>query len=134
MLVHFLPDPALSIIASMNRIVRKPSAIFLIAMSANSHGLVLDTRHWRLVLLNSIMFPTIFSITSERLGKRAAQGSGVIATAIVGGAIIPPLTGMIADQSTLRFALIVPAACYLVIASYGFITGRIGVTDATAIN
>ena len=43
--------------------------------------------------MNSIMFPTIFSLACEGLGPRAAEGSGVICVAIVGGAIIPPLTG-----------------------------------------
>ena len=41
-------------------------------------------------LFNSIMFPTIFSLASEGLGARAAEGSGMIAIAIVGGAIVPP--------------------------------------------
>lgn len=109
-------------------------AIILIATSANSHGLVSGYALLSVGLMNSIMFPTIFSIASERLGERAAQGSGVIATAIVGGAIIPPLTGMIADHSTLRMALVVPAICYLVIASYGFISGRIFATAAIDMN
>ena len=43
----------------------------------------------------------------------------MLAMAIVGGAIIPPLTGLIADQSGLRFAMILPAACYAIIACYG---------------
>jgi len=76
-------------------------------------------------LVNSIMFPTIFSLASEGLGKRAAEGSGVIATAIVGGAIVPYLTGQLADTSgSLQFALVLPALCYLVIASYGVFARR----------
>ncbi|RYF10848.1 MAG: hypothetical protein EOO77_20665, partial [Oxalobacteraceae bacterium] len=65
--------------------------------------------------------PTIFSLASEGLGRRAAEGSGVIATAIVGGAIIPYLTGMLADKSgSLHFALLLPAICYALILAYGF--------------
>jgi FHS family L-fucose permease-like MFS transporter len=65
------------------------------------------------------MFPTIFSLASEGLGERAAEGSGIICMAIVGGAIIPLLAGRTADVSTLRFALIVPAICYALIALFG---------------
>ncbi|MEO6256960.1 MAG: glucose/galactose MFS transporter, partial [Sphingomicrobium sp.] len=70
-------------------------------------------------LMNSIMFPTIFSLASEDLGRRAAEGSGIICVAIVGGAIVPAITGLVADATTLRTALIVPVLCYLVIAAFG---------------
>ena len=70
-------------------------------------------------LFNSIMFPTIFSLASEGLGDRAPEGSGLICMAIVGGAIVPPLTGAVADASSLRGALIVPLLCYLGIAAFG---------------
>ena len=50
-------------------------------------------------LCNSIMFPTIFSLASEGLGPRSASASGIIAVAIVGGAVIPPLTGHVADAA-----------------------------------
>jgi FHS family L-fucose permease-like MFS transporter len=65
------------------------------------------------------MFPTIFTLASEGLGPRAAEGSGVICVAIVGGAVIPPLTGQLADLISLRAALIAPALCYLVIVAFG---------------
>ena len=83
---------------------------------------------WALIavgLTNSIMFPTIFSLASEGLGRRAAEGSGVIATAIVGGAVIPPLYGTVADMTgSLAFALILPVACYAVILSFGVFARR----------
>ncbi|NTS65673.1 sugar MFS transporter [Sphingomonas sp. HHU CXW] len=95
-------------------------AITLILISANLHGAIAGWSLLAIGLVNSIMFPTIFSLASEGLGKRAAEGSGVIATAIVGGAIVPYLTGQLADTSgSLQFALILPALCYLVIAAYG---------------
>lgn len=99
-------------------------AIALILLSANSTGVVSGWSLLTIGLVNSIMFPTIFSLASEGLGKRAAEGSGVIAMAIVGGAVIPPLTGLIADASSLRFALILPAACYAIIAGYGIYARR----------
>jgi FHS family L-fucose permease-like MFS transporter len=75
-------------------------------------------------LVNSIMFPTIFTLASEGLGERAAEGSGLICMAIVGGAIVPLLTGYVADVSGLRLALAVPALCYLLILAYGWYARR----------
>ncbi len=95
-------------------------AIALIAFSANAGG---SAAGWALIavgLTNSIMFPTIFSLASEGLGKRSAEGSGVIATAIVGGAVVPPLFGVVADNTgSLAFALVLPVLCYAIIAGFG---------------
>ncbi|MDP1025842.1 sugar MFS transporter [Sphingomonas sp. KR1UV-12] len=100
-------------------------AIALILISANTTGAVSGWSLLAIGLVNSIMFPTIFSLASEGLGKRAAEGSGVIATAIVGGAIIPPLTGLLADSSgSLHFALVLPALCYALILGYGLYARR----------
>jgi MFS transporter, FHS family, L-fucose permease len=100
------------------------SSIALIATSSLTQG---PASGWALLaigLCNSIMFPTIFSLASEGLGRRAAEGSGIICVAIVGGAIIPPLTGKLADLTDLRTALLLPAACYVVIAAYGLYARR----------
>ena len=94
-------------------------AIALILVSANSHGAVSAWSLLAIGLMNSIMFPTIFSLASEGLGPRAAEGSGVIATAIVGGAVVPLLTGHLADLTSLRAALALPALCYLAIGAFG---------------
>ena len=75
-------------------------------------------------LFNSIMFPTIFTLACEGLGERAAEGSGVICMAIVGGAIVPPLTGHVADMWDWKAALIVPAVCYLGILLFGWFARR----------
>ena len=99
-------------------------AIALILVSANSTGAVSAWSLLAIGLMNSIMFPTIFSLASEGLGRRAAEGSGVIATAIVGGAIIPPVTGSIADITGLHYALVLPGLCYLLIAAYGLYARR----------
>ena len=104
-------------------------AIALILVSANSTGW---TAAWALLLVglaNSIMFPTIFSLASTGLGVRAAEGSGVLAMAIVGGAIIPPATGLLADHVGLQAALSLPAACYVVIAGFGLLARRLGGED-----
>jgi MFS transporter, FHS family, L-fucose permease len=104
------------------------SAIGLVAVSAMTGG---ATAAWTLLavgLMNSIMFPTIFSLASEELGPRAADGSGIINVAIFGGAVVPLLTGALADQSSLTVALVVPAACYVVIALFGRWSARHAVT------
>ena len=94
-------------------------AITLILVSANTSGAVSGWALLAIGLTNAIMFPTIFSLASQGLGTRAAEGSGVIATAIVGGAIIPWLTGGLADLRGLQFALVLPAACYVCIVLFG---------------
>jgi FHS family L-fucose permease-like MFS transporter len=104
------------------------AAIVLILISANSTGAASGWTLLAIGLANSIMFPTIFSLASEGLGVRAAEGSGVLATAIVGGAIIPPLAGHIADTAGLHVALAVPALCYLVIGGFGIFAWRHPVT------
>jgi FHS family L-fucose permease-like MFS transporter len=75
-------------------------------------------------LFNSIMFPTIFTLASEGLGNRAHEGSGIICVAIVGGAIVPLLTGHVADLAGLKAALAAPAACYAGIVAFGIYARR----------
>ncbi|MGN6454374.1 MAG: sugar MFS transporter [Steroidobacteraceae bacterium] len=112
----FAPGKVLACVAA--------GAITLITISANSAGSVSGWTLLAVGLMNSIMFPTIFSLASEGLGIRAAEGSGVICVAIVGGAVIPPLTGALADRGGLHFALVLPALCYGVILAYGIYARR----------
>jgi MFS transporter, FHS family, L-fucose permease len=99
--------------------------ITLLLISGSGSGAVAGWALLAIGLFNSIMFPTIFTLASVGLGKRAAEGSGVICVAIVGGAIIPPLTGKVADiMGSLQIALIVPALCYMVIAAFGLYAHR----------
>jgi len=100
-------------------------AIILIIISANSTGTLSAYSLLSIGLMNSIMFPTIFSLASEKLGPRAADGSGIINIAIFGGAVVPLLTGMLADRSgSLAFALVIPALCYAIIAGFGLYARR----------
>jgi len=100
-------------------------AIALIALSTNSEGTLAAYSLLGIGLMNSIMFPTIFSLACERLGSRAADGSGIINVAIFGGAVIPLLTGVLADTSgSLAFALLLPALCYAIIAGFGIFARR----------
>jgi FHS family L-fucose permease-like MFS transporter len=108
----FLPGKVLAVAAAV--------VIVLLLVSASSSGAVAAGSLLAIGLFNSIMFPTIFSLASEGLGARAAEGSGVICIAIVGGAVVPPLTGHAADLWDWRLALIVPATCYACILMYGW--------------
>ena len=70
-------------------------------------------------LLNSVMFPTIFTLAIDGLGRHTEQGSGILCAAIVGGAFIPALQGVFADSAGLHISFLLPAVCYLYIAWYG---------------
>jgi len=68
---------------------------------------------------NSIMFPTIFSLGVAELGPLTGTGSGILNMAIVGGAILPVVQGVIADRVGLHHAFFLPVICYLFILFYG---------------
>jgi MFS transporter, FHS family, L-fucose permease len=70
-------------------------------------------------LCNSIMFPTIFALSIEGLGDAAPRGSALLCMAIVGGAVVPLLTGAVADAAGLSVAFSVPIACYAWVAFFG---------------
>jgi FHS family L-fucose permease-like MFS transporter len=77
---------------------------------------------WALLLIglfNSIMFPTIFTLAIEGLGKRTSEGAGVLCMAIVGGAIIPLIQGWFADYVGILYSFLIPIVCYLYIVFYG---------------
>jgi MFS transporter, FHS family, L-fucose permease len=101
------------------------AVLVLLSVSASSTGAVSGWSLLAIGLCNSIMFPTIFSLASEGLGTRAAEGSGIIATAIVGGAVVPLVLGRAADLTgSLKIALVVPAVCYAVIFAFGVFARR----------
>ena len=63
-------------------------------------------------LFNSIMFPTIFTLSIENIEEQKPQASGILCTMIVGGAIIPPLYGFLTDLSGFKTAIILLITCY----------------------
>lgn len=72
-------------------------------------------------LFNSIMFPTIFDLAIKGLGEHTGQASSLLVMAIVGGAVVPPLQGALADIThNLQLSFLVPMVCYAYIAYYGF--------------
>jgi len=78
-------------------------------------------------LCNSVMFPTIFSLALAGLGRHTGQGSGILCAAIVGGAIVPVMQGLLADRIGIQPALGLPVLCYLYIAYYGWRSARVSV-------
>ena len=101
-------------------------SILLIVISALTSGEVAAYTLLAVGLMNSIMFPTIFSLACEKLGPRAADGSGIINVAIFGGAIVPLLYGTVADATggNLALAMIIPIVCYAIIAGFGLYARR----------
>lgn len=94
--------------------------ILLILISINADGLL---SMWSLLfigLFNSIMFPTIFALSSEGLGEMKIQASAILCTMIVGGGFIPLLYGFFTDYVGFRMAFFILILCYGYILFFGF--------------
>jgi len=83
-------------------------------------------------LFNSIMFPVIFTLTLERSTARAEATSGLLCTAIVGGAVIPYFIGLLSGSVGYAAALILPAACYVALCVFAIAAGRAPARQASA--
>jgi FHS family L-fucose permease-like MFS transporter len=94
-------------------------AILMIVISINTQGLLSMWSILAVGLFNSIMFPTIFTLTLEGLGDLKAQASGLLCMAIVGGAIIPFVFGGLIDSFGFKTAFILTMLCYGYILYYG---------------
>jgi len=100
-------------------------AFLLVSASIASTGSV---AMWSIIavgLFNSVMFPTIFTLGIAELGPLTGKGSALLIMAIVGGALIPLLQGVLADSIGIHTAFVLPAVCYLYIVFYGFRGSRI---------
>ncbi|OBP14021.1 glucose/galactose MFS transporter [Rheinheimera sp. SA_1] len=95
------------------------AAAVLVIVAMTTSGSVAMWAILAVGLFNSIMFPTIFSLAVTGLGKYTSQGSGVLCLAIVGGAIVPLLQGVLADTIGLQLSFILPVFCYAYICFYG---------------
>jgi FHS family L-fucose permease-like MFS transporter len=100
------------------------AAAVLIAVTILTSGAVAMWSILLVGLFNSIMFPTIFSLALNGLGKHTSQGSGVLCLAIVGGAIVPLLQGVLADSIGVQLAFVLPIVCYGYIAYYGLVGSK----------
>ncbi len=110
------PGQLLAIVAS--------GALALVAMSMLTAGYFAVGSILLVGLFNAIMFPTIFTLAIAGLGPLTGEGSGLLITAIVGGAVIPELQGMVADKVGIHHAFVLPLLCYLYIAYYGLVGSK----------
>lgn len=94
-------------------------ALLLVLISSQSFGLLAMVSVLSVGLFNSIMFPTIFTLSLEGLDDLKPQASGLLCTMIVGGAIIPPLFGYLTDSFGFKLAFVLIITCYAYIFFYG---------------
>lgn len=109
-------------------------AALLAAVSGLSAGALAAYAALAVGLCNSIMFPTIFSLSIEGLAERAPQGAALLCLAIVGGAVVPPIAGKLADLTSLSVSLLVPVLCYAWIAVFGALcrSGRLAASASAS--
>lgn len=94
------------------------AAVALLGVAMLAGKASADIAMWALLAIgffNSIMFPTIFSLATKGLGRFTSSASGVLCTAIVGGAIVPVVQGWVADTQGLMISFVVSAICYVYI-------------------
>ncbi len=94
-------------------------SVALVALSVSTRG---EVAMWSLLavgLMNSLMFPTIFTLAVAGLGRLTDEAAGLLCTAIVGGALVPVAFGALADATSLRIAFVLPVICYAYIGWYG---------------
>ncbi|MFD1629466.1 sugar MFS transporter [Pseudopedobacter beijingensis] len=94
-------------------------AATLILISINTSGTLAV---WTMILVglcNSIMFAVIFSLSVNGLGSYTTKASGLLSTAIAGGAVVSYAQGLVKDSNTWQVAFIIPIICYLYVIFYG---------------
>ncbi|CAL1520550.1 sugar MFS transporter [Chitinophaga sp. MM2321] len=94
-------------------------AVVLILISVNTTGMLAVWTMIAVGLCNAVMFATIFSLSVQGVGQRTTAASGLLSTAICGGAIISYAQGFLKDHGTWQIAFLIPVACYLYILFYG---------------
>jgi MFS transporter, FHS family, L-fucose permease len=125
-LLIYLPFIGISIIAffigkenpSRTLLLFSVICIVLLILSIITTG---EFSLWSLIslgLYNSIMWPAIFALAIAGLGKYTSQGSSLLIMAILGGALIPPIQGFLADHIGIHISFIVPIFCYIYLAYY----------------
>lgn len=71
-------------------------------------------------LFCSIMWPCIFSLATAGLGKYTSQASAFLIMMILGGAFIPPVQGLIADEFNIHISYVIPIICFTFLTWYAF--------------
>jgi FHS family L-fucose permease-like MFS transporter len=103
-------------------------AVLNIALSIAAAALGGEAGLWCLVgtsLFMSVMYPTIFAVSLEGLGRLTKSASSLLVMSIIGGAVLTPLMGLVSDDThRIRMALYVPAGCFTVLALYGLLMAK----------
>lgn len=132
MIVYYLPFIVISIIAffigqekpARTLLLFSGICILLLIIALLSKG---DLAMWSVIslgLYNSIMWPSIFALAIAGLGKHTSQGSSLLVMGILGGALIPPVQGFLADHVGVHLSFVVPIVCYIYLAFYAWrVTG-----------
>ncbi|HVI44807.1 MAG TPA: sugar MFS transporter [Chitinophaga sp.] len=95
------------------------AAIMLICVSVNTTGYVAVWSMIAVGLCNSVMFAIIFSLSVNGLGRFTTRASGILSTAIAGGAVVSYVQGYLIDHYSWAIAFTLPLLCYLYIIFYG---------------
>jgi len=104
-------------LAQPNVVLRWAATVstFLIVLSVLSSGSIAVWSMIAVGLCNSVMFAIIFSLSIAGLGSYATRASGMLSSAIAGGAVIPYLQGLLIDRFDWTTAFLLPMGCYLYI-------------------
>ena len=109
---YILPQRLLALYAAIN--------ILLCVVAISAHGMITVYAVIGICFFMSIMFPTIFSLGIQGLKGDTAYGSSLIIMSIVGGAVLPPIYGIISDATNnIQIGFIVPLVCFVVVLFFG---------------
>ncbi|HEY3864375.1 MAG TPA: sugar MFS transporter [Verrucomicrobiae bacterium] len=106
--------------------------IALLLVSMSSKG---DAAKWSILgvgMFCSVMWSNIFSLAIEGLGPQKSQASSLLVMAILGGAVLPPLQGWIADHKGIQASFVIPMIAFAYIAFYGIYGYRAGRTSTAS--
>jgi MFS transporter, FHS family, L-fucose permease len=117
LLAKLSPRKLLAIFAAIN--------IALLLATISTSGVTAMYSIVAIGLFNSIMFPTIFALGIERMGPLTGKASSLLIMAIVGGALVPYLQGLLADSIGIQHAFFLPLLCYAYIVFYGISGSKI---------
>src|SRR5690606_8672306 len=117
LLVRCSPRHLLALFAAVN--------MLLLVVTMSSSGATALYSIVAIGAFNSIMFPTIFALGIERLGPLTSKASSLLVMAIVGGAVVPFLQGVLADHVGLQHSFVLPLICYGYIIFYGLAGSRL---------
>lgn len=117
LLTRYSPRHMLALFAGIN--------VLLLGATMASSGQVALYSVVAIGLFNSIMFPTIFALGIERLGPLTNKASSLLIMAIVGGALVPYLQGVLADHIGLQPSFILPLLCYGYVIFFGLVGARL---------